>query len=271
MRPGTASFLPLSAGIQKLWMTSRLSMSRYTGTPTGMTISEAVSMSVCVLVGCLEAGLVDVVVGVDAVAVEVVVVAPPPLLADDPHVDGVVGLVGEVEDGGDGGDGEADEDDGGQGGPADLGLGVAVELGGDLVAVVVLALAELPDHEQHADLDEHEHDAGDEERDVRQVVDLVGGRALGLERGLRRVRGAGRQGETGERDQADEAGPRAQAREAGHQLLSSSDGGAFVVGGRLAVPTGLALPRRTRRRGSRRRGARSRARPARRRRCRGRW
>ena len=140
----------------------------------------------------------------EAVTVDVVVVAPPPLLPDDPDLQGVLGLVGEVEDGADRRDGEEGEDDGGEDGPADLGLGVAVDLGGDAV-VVVLALAELPHDEQHADLDDDEDDAGDEEGDVGEVVDLVGGRTLGFERGLLRVRRARRGGEADEGDQGDEA------------------------------------------------------------------
>ena len=72
-RPGTASFLPLRAGTQKLWMTSRDVMSRSTGL----------------------AGRDDQLVGGDdvdlAVAVDVVVELPPPLLADHLDLHGVLG------------------------------------------------------------------------------------------------------------------------------------------------------------------------------------
>ena len=43
-RPGTASRLPFSAGIQNEWMTSRELMRTCTFCPTGITISFAVTM-----------------------------------------------------------------------------------------------------------------------------------------------------------------------------------------------------------------------------------
>ena len=67
-RPGTASRLPLSFGIQNEWMTSREVMLRCTGRPAGMTISLAVTSG-----------------RPSSPAMRRVVELPPPLLAE--HVD----------------------------------------------------------------------------------------------------------------------------------------------------------------------------------------
>ena len=63
-------------------------------------------------------------------------------------------------------------------------------------------------HGSAPDLDDDEHDTGDDERGVRQVVDLVGGGPLRLERGLLRVRRARRCGQSDQRDQADQSSAR---------------------------------------------------------------
>ena len=79
-----------------------------------------------------------------AVAVDVVAVLPPPLLTDDRDLAGRPsgGLV-EVEQGEHGRDADAGEQEGGEDRPAELELGVAVDLGRQAV-VVVLALAVPP-------------------------------------------------------------------------------------------------------------------------------
>ena len=143
-RPGTASRLPLRAGIQNEWMTSCDWMVSATGVPAGITRSLAVTMSSL------------------AVAVDVVLVLPPPLLADDGDLHGVGRLLLEVEEGEHRGDADAGEQEGREDRPADLELEVAVELRRQAV-VVVLALAEPPGEEEDAALHEHEHDAGDQE------------------------------------------------------------------------------------------------------------
>jgi hypothetical protein len=74
--PGTASRLPLSAGIQKLWMTSLDEMDQVdlaAGGHDQLGGGREVTLAV-----------------VAAVAVDVVLVAPPPLLAVDPHLQGIV-------------------------------------------------------------------------------------------------------------------------------------------------------------------------------------
>src|SRR5918995_1973130 len=110
---------------------------------------------------------------VETVAVGVVGVLPPPLLACD--LDGerlVVGLV-DVEQGGQRHDADPAEQQRGQDRPPDLELGVAVCLRGQLVGVLLLALAELHHQEEHAELDQHEHHGGDDEDGVDEVVDLA--------------------------------------------------------------------------------------------------
>src|SRR5690606_34512681 len=131
----------------------------------------------------------DVALAEGAVAVGVVLVLPPPLLAD--HPDGEVVLVDvlDVEQRPQGEEAHDGEDDRRQERPGDLQPGVAVGLGGQLV--VALPAPEPDDDEQRAELHEEEDDDGDGEDAVPEVVDRPGEGTLRPERVLRRVRGAG--------------------------------------------------------------------------------
>src|SRR5690606_13920532 len=131
----------------------------------------------------------DVALAEGAVAVGVVLVLPPPLLADDPDREVVLVDLLDVEQRAQGEEGDDREDDRRQERPGDLQPGVAVRLAGQLV--VAVAPAEPDDDEERAELDEEEDDDGDGEDAVPQVVDRPGERPLGPERVLRRVRGAG--------------------------------------------------------------------------------
>jgi hypothetical protein len=66
-----------------------------------------------------------------------------------------------------------------------------VGLARQLVGVVVLALPELENQVQHAELHQHEDDGGDDEDWVDEVVDLAGDRARRVERVLGGVGCAG--------------------------------------------------------------------------------
>ena len=93
------------------------------------------------------------------------------------------------------------------------------------------ALPEPPHEEQHADLDEHEHHAGDEEDGDHQVVDGLCLRALRVEGVERRVARAGTEGEQ-QRD--DERSAPAAGGSIGHQPSPS----ATVVVVAASVPSG---------------------------------
>ena len=123
MRPGTASRLPLSRGIQYEWMTSRLVMRSSTGVSVGITSSPLVTMGW--------------VISTPPHCCTWVVVLPPPLLTGD--VDDALGVVGlgQREHRDDGGHGDADQDDRRKDGERDLERRVAVRLLGDVLTAVL--------------------------------------------------------------------------------------------------------------------------------------
>src|SRR5690606_25659437 len=183
----------------------------------------------------------DQVVGGDdlglAVAVEVVAVLPPPLVADHGDLERPVGVVLEVEDREHRGDGHTGEDERRQDRPADLELEVAVGLGGELV--VAGAAAEVPGDGEGADLDAEEDDGGDPEHRVDEVIDHPGVGPGRIERVERRVLGAGAEQEEGRRSEGvaeatGHSGSSSGARGAGHQPSPS----AVVVAARF-VPSGV--------------------------------
>ena len=169
------SRLPLSLGIQKQWMTSRLVPRTSTFVPVGMTIWPLVT------------------IGRRSMPPQPswrrVVDLPPPLLAGDVDVAlGVVGL-GQRHQRADRRDGDTDQDQAGRIVRRDLQGRLAVRLLGDRLA----AIAEL----EHGPTDRREHeqhdDAGDQEDRPLQVLDLLGVLAGGLPGVLRGVLGAARQ------------------------------------------------------------------------------
>jgi hypothetical protein len=83
-----------------------------------------------------------------------------------------------------------------------------VGLARQLVGVIVLALPELEDQVQHAELHQHEDDGGDDEDRVDEVVDLAGDRARRVERVLGGIGCAGaEQQEQGRHQGQRPAGP----------------------------------------------------------------
>ena len=119
---------------------------------------------------------------------------PPPLLPDDRDVEGVLRRLGQLEQDLDGEDGDEGEQHGWRDRPHHLEAGGAVDLLGHIALVASPAPETHDDHEGH-DHDEDAHHAGDQEDGDLQVLDLLGLRALGLERVERSVLGATRQRE----------------------------------------------------------------------------
>ena len=123
-RPGTMSCLPLSRGIQQLWITSRLVPRTSTLVSVGMTSWPLVTIGRSMPPQPVLGRVVDL---------------PPPLLAGD--VDDALGVVGlgEGDDRADGRDGDADQDQRRQDRQPDLERRLAVRLLGDRLAAVAVA------------------------------------------------------------------------------------------------------------------------------------
>ena len=159
-RPGTASRLPLSLGIQNEWMTSLLVI-RNSTCDLGRDHQLAAGDE---RIGDLHA----------AAVLHRVLVLPPPLLAGDVDDALRVAGLGQREHRADRGDADTDQDQRRDDREGDLERRLAVRLLGHLLAAIAV-----PDDDEDDDReDDDADDAGNDEHRQLQVLDLPGVLAL---------------------------------------------------------------------------------------------